>query len=681
MPSLRPHLSLRPHSQPRFHRWNSALLLAATLALPTFTVTMAAQDTSVPSAPIPTPVPASSFPSIPAATSAPATTPAPTAQQPASDPLTQPITVQPAPRPAAVQTPQVQATTKLPSLPPYDPGDFSFDHLSSTYIPVDSPIYPMALRLYSLGYLDTAFISMRPWTRRSLMHMLDDSSDQIMAEGNDEAIAILAKLQDDLSAEELNPNAVRGTVYGLESAYTRLMGIAGTPLRDSWHLGQTIANDYGRPYSNGFNSLIGFTSVNEHGRFSLYVRGEYQHAPSYVGYSFNLANTLSCGVDGICPFAPPHDPQDTIPYGNTGARNPFRIQEATLSVHLLNHEISFGKSDSWMGPGLGGSLAWTNNAEDIYAFRINRVEPLKIPLLWHIIGPMRYDFFVGSLQGHTYPNAPWTHSEMFAFRPTSNVEFGFQRTVIWGGHGHGCVVPGTTTYYDCNEPINLHTFLKSFFDINDTTGAEKYSRDDPGARFTAFNFSWRLPFMSHRVTLYTDSEAHDDVTPPSAPRRAAYRPGVYISQLPGLPKLDFRVEAVSTDTSTLRSLGGTFNYFETIQRQAYTNKGFIMGDWIGREAKGGQAWLTYHLSADDSIQIEYLNKKTPKDFIPGGTTQNQFKVEVIKHLRPELEMDAWFQYERWVAPIFKTGNQSDSVIAAQFTWFPRLKTSVGLNGK
>ena len=70
---------------------------------------------------------------------------------------------------------------------------------------------------------------------------------------------------------------------------------------------------------------------------------------------------------------------------------------------------------------------------------------------------------------------------MFSFRPTVNFEFAFQRTIIWGGEGH--------------TPVTLHTFLHGFFDTNDTDAAEKYSRDDPGARFSDFNFSYRLPFV------------------------------------------------------------------------------------------------------------------------------------------------------------------------------------------
>ena len=54
----------------------------------------------------------------------------------------------------------------------------------------------------------------------------------------------------------------------------------------------------------------------------------------------------------------------------------WRFIEAYASYRLLNHEISFGKQDDWLGPGLGGGMAYSNNAENIYSFRIDRTEPL-----------------------------------------------------------------------------------------------------------------------------------------------------------------------------------------------------------------------------------------------------------------------------------------------------------------
>jgi hypothetical protein len=568
-----------------------------------------------------------------------------------------PVPTGPAPR----EYPVPIATTSFFDYekPSEDPAGAT-DALGSAYIPVDSTVYPMVLRLYSMGYLDTAFINMRPYTRRSLLHMLSAAQDRIMADDNTEAEGILVSLQDYVSSEMPGPGRLRGSVYGLDTVYTRFTGIHGQTLRDSFHLGQTIVNDYGRPYQPGFNNITGFSAVAEKGIFSLYVRGEMQHAPSNAGYSQALSAQIST-IDQI-PYSGFNLNQATIPTGPIGSTNTFALQEAVLSVHAFGHEISGGKSDAWLGPGAGGAMAWSNNAQDIYSFRINRVDPLHIPLLSDLVGPFRYDFFVGSLKGHTDPNSPWVHSEEVSFGPTPNVRIAFQRTVIWGGAGH--------------EPVNLHTFLRSFFSLSDTENnlSSKFTAQDPGARYSDFNFSWRLPFLRRYVTLYADTIAHDDVTPISAPRRAAYRPGIYVSQFPGLPKLDFRVEGVSTDTSTLTSQFGQFNYYEQVQRQGYTNKGFIMGDWIGREAKGGQAWLTYHLSPNEWIQAEYLNKKTPKDFLPGGTTQNQFTVDVVKRIKKDVELNAQFQYEGWKAPIYFPGNglNKNETITFQVTWFPKL---------
>jgi hypothetical protein len=504
-----------------------------------------------------------------------------------------------------------------------------------------------------MGFLDTMYLGMRPYTRRSTLHMLMASKDAILNSNNEEAQEIFAKLLNELSAEVPSGNVDRGLVYGLESGYSRFLWINGPILRDSYHLGQTISNDYGRPFESGFNNIAGLSTTEEWGAFSLYVRGEYQHAPGGTGYSRDLANKL--GINDEIAF---EGPSDVMPQGTLAEQNPFRLVEAYASLHLLGHEISGGKIDSWLGPAYGSSMAWSNNAENVYALRVNRVEPLNIRYLSKLLGPVRYDFFVGSIKGHTYLNSPWVHSSMFSFRPTENFEFGFQRSVIWGGKGHA--------------PVTLGTFWHSFYDTNDTSAAEKNGRNDPGARYSVFNFSYRLPFVRKYATLYLDSIAHDDVTPISAPRRAAYRTGVYVSQIPGLRKFDFRAEGVTTDPGVARSFAGQFNYWEVIQREGYTNKGNIIGDWIGREGKGGQIWITYHLSANEWVQIEYLRKKNANDFIPEGTTQNQFKASVVKRLGRETELNAWVQYEGWKAPIYKPGLQKDTSVAVQLTWYPKL---------
>lgn len=531
----------------------------------------------------------------------------------------------------------------------------------STYVPMDSWMYPALDRLHSLGFLDTAFLGLRPWTRLAIANMLQASAGRIDDSNDEQAkqlyLALLQEVQPDIdnAASLAHPDGELGSVY------TEFRGIDGTPLHDSFHLGETIVNDYGRPYESGFNGYTGFSVRAQAGRFSLYYRGEYQHAPAAMGYSTALATYLSDTIDDI-PLAT-NPVQPTLPYGPIAAANNPRILEATLSYKLLGHEISFGKSDHWMGPAQGASMLYSDNAQDIYQFQIDRVDPFRIPLLSRLIGPLRYDFFVGSLKGHTDPNDPWVHVEKVSFKPTRNLEFGFSRMVIWGGKDH--------------EPITLHTFLKSFFSFQNVPVSEKYSRSDPGYRIGNFDFDYRLPFLENWVTLYTDSMVHDDVSPIDAPRRAAIHPGIYLARFPGLQKLDLRVEAASTDASPVgsREDDGRFYYWETIQRQGPTNSGSLMGDWVGRDGKGGQAWLTYHLSPKDYVQFMFRRAEDSNQFIPHGTSQDDFAGSVQKWLGRDVELQGLVQYEKYKAPIltypvYTYTQHSDTEADFRIAWYP-----------
>jgi hypothetical protein len=567
--------------------------------------------------------------------------------------------------------------------------------LGSPYIPVDSWVYPAMLRLYSLGYVDTAYLGLRPWTRVSVMHMLEETADLFEDdEANGDSGAAEARLIYDALNRELHldmegPCGPHEGGTQIESVYSVARGISGTPLDDSFHLGSTIVNDYGRPFENGFNNYSGVSGYATAGRFALYLRGEFQGAPSATGYSPALAQTLS-NIDSTLYYVPSSTPpygntsavysQTTIPQGPIATRTQGRFLEAYLSFQYLNHVISFGKQDQWLGPAQGASMAVSNNTQNFYAFEINRIEPLNIPLLSRLTGPFRYEFLVGALRGHTLmpdpayelspsptlfnvtnPGNPWVHVEKISFKPLKDLEFGFERTAMFGGKGH--------------QGVSLHSFLRSFFSLTAGNATQKNGTADPGARFGAFDFTWRLPFLQKWLTLYSDSEVHDDVSPISAPRRAAYRPGLYLSHVPGLPKLDVRVEAASTDPSTGESHGGVFMYWEGIEKQGYTNQGQMFGDWVGREGKAGQGWVTYHLTGNEWVQVSVRHQKVSKDFIPGGTTLNDFNVQVVKRIGKALEVKGDFAMEHFKAPVYLPGQQTVTATSIQLTWFPKRKVS------
>jgi len=141
-----------------------------------------------------------------------------------------------------------------------------------------------------------------------------------------------------------------------------------------------------------------------------------------------------------------------------------------------------------------------------------------------------------------------------------------------------------------------------------------------------------------------------------------------------------RVEAVETDPPVSTSRDGRFMYYEVLQRQGYTNSGQLLGDWIGREDKGGQAWITYHLSGNEWLQVSARNQKAAKDFIAAGgieygTTLNDIRLQAVKRIGKDFEVNGSFTYERYKAPIYLPGEQTVTTTNIQLTWYPTRKVS------
>ena len=233
-----------------------------------------------------------------------------------------------------------------------------------------------------------AYIGLRPWTRESTRTILRETTEKLNAGSNNEEArqiynSVRRELMQDPEYTPESPGWMR-----LDTGIHAPAGPCRTPLNDSSHAGQTYINDYGRPTSRPHN-ITGFSATSEGGgRFSLYFHGEYQHAPSGAGYSIPISESLSA-ID-LVPYGPV---QDTIQTGPIPATNVFRIIEANLSANVAHNEFSIGKSDEWMGPAQGASMAYSNNAENIYSFRIDLVDPLVVPILSKIIGPFATIFW------------------------------------------------------------------------------------------------------------------------------------------------------------------------------------------------------------------------------------------------------------------------------------------------
>jgi hypothetical protein len=510
---------------------------------------------------------------------------------------------------------------------------------SSTYVELDSWIYPTLERLAAQGVVQYEFLGLRPWTRRAIYEMLAHAT-----QGTESSEQLVQAVKKELFREvALRSDQIDKDIF-IDSIYQRTQFISGNPLNDSYHFGQTLADDFGRPYGHGLQQIAGFETRAEHGRLSLFVRGEYQHSPSVPGYSAAIAGIIAT--------------QDNNPvqtYNNRPQGDAFRLLDTYASVEFLGQQFSFGKQSYWWGPGSASAMMLSDNAEPFYSFRINRTLPLYIPLLSRLFGPFRYDNFFGKLSGHMFPRQPYFYGQKINFSPTKNLELGFSRDAVIAGDG--------------STPLTFGNFWESFTSTSSVTGKDSL-RNVNGARHASFDFRYRLPGLRNWMTLYTDSLVHDDVSPVDAPRHAAITPGIYLSRFPYIPKLDLHVEGGSSDI-TARAEGGKYYYYEGVYRDCYLNKGDLMGSWLGREGTGGQAWLTYWFNAQSTLQIGYRTLRVSRSFVPQGESQQAAYSELQYRWQDGLALQFLLQAERWDAPALARGPQTDVTTQFQLSLNPR----------
>jgi membrane-associated phospholipid phosphatase len=530
---------------------------------------------------------------------------------------------------------------------------------ASPYVAMDSWVYPALDRFAALGFIDSGFVGMRPWTRRECARLLHEAQENLGDGGteNEETLKILRALEREFGMELEGNGGGVGGVFRVESVYSRTEYISGTPLQDGYHFGQTVINDFGRPYAEGWNTVNGFSAYATQGPWVAYVRGEWQTAPSVPALSLTARQTVQT-VD-LLPQLPPDKPQPAI--------NRFQFLDAYVGLTMSDWEFSFGRQSLWWGPGVGGPMLFSNNAEPINMFRVNRVTPFKLPSILGWLGPMRTELFFGQLSGYQFVLAPtgfegqfgqslaqqpFIHGQKISFKPTRNFEFGVFRTTIYGGPGY---------------PLTTHTLLRSLFSGGNQVAGSPIK---PGDRRSGVDFSYRLPRMRDWLTFYGDGFTDDEFSPIGYFDRSSWHAGLYLSHFPGIPKLDLRAEGVYTDNPLGGALGHGFYYFNDTWRSGYTNGGNLIGSWIGRDGQGAQAWGTYWLNAHSRLQTNFRHQKISQQFIPGGGTLSDFGVSGDLQMRTDLSLSIRVQYERWYIPVMRPAPSDNITSSLQVLFSP-----------
>jgi hypothetical protein len=538
-------------------------------------------------------------------------------------------------------------------------GQWQGRDMGSPYVPMDSWIYPAFDRLEAMGYANTGFLGMRPWARRECARLLSEMSDKIVSDDrvSNEAYQIYSTLEDEFADDIALLGGGKNRRLQLESVYTRSTEIAGKPLTDGYNFGQTIINDFGRPYQQGFNNVTGASAWATEGPWVAYVRWEYQHAPSSPSLPDSVLQLIP-SLQGGLPCCPLTTATSTVNRG--------RLLDAYAGLNVHDWQITFGQQTEWWGPEDGGPMAFSDNVEPIPMFRINRITPFKLPWLLGLMGPMRVELFLGQVGGQhwlfgpqgfvggytTFLNPqPFIHGEKFSFKPTENFEISFGRTVFFSGQ---------------TIPFTLGLLRNSYFSINNHQPITSIA--DPGDRSSFLDFTYRLPGLRRWAEFYADGFTEDQFSPIAYWDRAAWDTGIYFSHLPGVPKMDFRAEGVFTDLAI--NFGPGVFYADESYHSGDTNFGNIIGSWVGRQGTGVQAWTNYWFTPRRRVQLNFRHLKVSQQFIPLGGTLTDAGVNIDWLVSRHLSVTSAVQYEKWLFPVIFASAQTNITGSMQLTLWP-----------
>ena len=535
----------------------------------------------------------------------------------------------------------------------------SRSNLGSPYVPLDSWVYAVFNRLIALGYIRTAIQGTQPWTRLECVRLLEEAEDRQAASTKDDrqVVAFLDALIGEFARDMELGAGLRNEYATLDSVYARATGISGQPLTDGYFFGQTINNDYGRPYQEGFNSILGFSGWATEGPLVAYVQAEYQHAPGAPPLPLSAREYMPTVVN--LPGTPPPTPFAEV--------NKMQFIDAYFGLNIDNWQFTYGKQSLWWGFNQGGPLLFSDNASPVNMFRINRVSPFTLPYIFNFLGPMKLEFVLGQLSGQDFvyqtntgfvgqwgegvARQPFIQGQKFSFKPTEDFEFSVYFDVLFSG--------GPT-------PLTPHYFVHSYSLGNTHIPGQP---EDPGDRRSGVNWSYRIPGW-RSLNFYGDAFTEDEFSPLGYPRKSAYQAGLYLAKIPGISHMDLRLEGGSTVPPGFPDCNGCF-YVNNRYPDGYTNSGNLMGSTLGRGSQGERAYTTYWFNPRNKLQFYFNHQKLHSRLFPGGGTINDGGVQYEFQPRPNLSVGGMLQYEKWDIPVLNPTVQSNWTTSVGVTYWPK----------
>jgi hypothetical protein len=409
----------------------------------------------------------------------------------------------------------------------------------STNVPLVHWSYDAVEKLASYGLIDSAMLTTKPLSRLEMARHVGQAQDalELMEDPPEVLTALLARLTREYRGELIQLGVLEGSYDGsslkpLEDPYVKYLYASKTP---------DLENRRGDIFRRGSNYRAGFAS-----RASLFDTFAFYLHPEYAG-AWEGGNDVDL-IEG---------------YGKVGV-GPF--------------ELEAGRDSLWWGPGHHGSILMSNNARPFDMLKITNPQPILLPWIFRVLGPIRAEWFLARLEAdRKYPHANLSGIRL-NIKPHPQVELGASRVVMFGGHGQ--------------PKQDFFDYFKPFLAV---------SEQAENNQLAGFDGSLLIPLpkngLLRSIRLYADAAGEDE---------AGYLPakwgdllGVQFNDILKTGRTDLRIEYADDIVPVAPDV------FYTHGLYPYTYEGRVIGHHMGTHSRDLFLQLSHYLTSDLIVDVAY----------------------------------------------------------------------------
>jgi hypothetical protein len=389
--------------------------------------------------------------------------------------------------------------------------------LSSTNIPLDSPVYDYVEKLSGFGLIDSDIRGLRPYSRAELARLLREAKDNRarLASGKEQlADEVIKRIEELIPREvllydkpseakrfDINPVVYARARYvhldGQPRSYNRDVFIPGDQSAFGFIGGNLRPNNAGIGHESGTEG----TPLLENNQGVIYRpgnNGEIRAATE--GYFSDKVSFL------IEPYilVTPEDKE-------------LRLGKGYLKLGGGGLELEVGRDENWFGPGRRGALTLSSNAQNFDQVKLSSPEPLDVAWVKNNLGLLKYSLNVSRFDETGTGSdlrRPWFVGAKFSLKPKPWWEIGINFARMEGGPGF----TGKST-------------------IQDTIFGGGYTNHN--ATTAGIDLRFRIPWLAN-TELYAEYVGSDSAL--FWPIVESYIAGFYVPSLMASGRDDFRFE-------------------------------------------------------------------------------------------------------------------------------------------